>query len=397
MRQSKLFSKTSKSIDKDIESISHSLLIRAGFISQLSAGVFSFLPLGLKVLSKIENIVREEMNIIGGQEILMPVLAPKENWETTGRYKTFEELFKLTGQNKKEYVLNPTHEEVIAPLARKIILSYKDLPLYVFQIQTKFRNELRVKSGLLRTREFIMKDLYSFHTNEKDLANYYDKVTKSYERIFQKCGIEAVKTLASGGTFSKYSHEYQVVTNSGEDIIYICRKCNLAYNKELGTKKCLDCNGRLEEKKAVEVGNIFDLKDKYSTPFGLKFKDQDGKENPVLMGCYGIGISRLMAAIVEVNNDKSGIIWPESVSPFDIHLIALGDVKKEADKLYTKLTKEGKSVLYDDREASPGEKFADSDLIGISERMVISEKTLQKNKIEIKKRNSQKVKLINLS
>lgn len=397
MLQSKLFYRTLKEAPKEAEAVSHSLLIRGGFVDQLAAGIYTFLPLGLLTLKKIENIIREEMLVVDGQEILMPVLAPKENWEKTGRWKTFEELFKLKGANDKDYVLNPTHEEVISPLANKE-LSYRDLPFSLFQIQTKFRNELRVKSGLLRTREFSMKDLYSFHASEEDLDKYYSKVEKAYFKIFKRCGVKAFKTLASGGSFSQYSHEFQSETSAGEDLIYICKKCSIAINKEIKKAKCPECGGSsFEEKKAVEVGNIFKLGTKYSLPFNLKFKDQDGKEKPVIMGCYGIGLGRLMAAIVEVNNDEKGIIWPKEVSPFDIHLISLGD-KKKADKLYNDLQKKGFSVLYDDRKnVSAGEKFAESDLIGINKRIVISDKTLKKNSVELKERNKKKTCLISFS
>ena len=397
MYQSKLFYKTLKKTSKDIEAVSHVLLTRAGFVDQAAAGIFTFLPLGFRVLKKIEDIIREEMIAIEGQEILMPALIPKENWEKTGRWNSFDVLFKL--KSKKEYGLGPTHEEIISPLAKKIILSYKDLPLYLFQIQTKFRNELRVKSGLLRTREFLMKDLYSFHANEKDLGRYYEKVSKSYLSIFERCGIKAYKTLASGGSFSKFSHEYQMPTEAGEDVIHICSKCNIAINNQIKNKvkKCPDCAGsKFFQKKAVEVGNIFNLGDKYSLPFDLKFKDKDGKEKPVIMGCYGIGLGRLMAASVEANNDKNGIIWPKEIAPFDIHLIQI-NVEKEGDKLYDKLRKQGKQVLYDDRkDVSIGEKFAEADLIGIPERWVISEKTMQKRSVEIKKREKDKSKLIKL-
>jgi prolyl-tRNA synthetase len=395
MLQSKLFYKTEKRAPKGADALSHALLIRAGFIDQLSAGVYSFLPLGFLVLKKIEEIIRGEMEAVGGQEILMPVLAPRENWEKTGRWKSFGELFKLIGQNKKEYVLNPTHEEVISPLAKKYILSYNDLPVYLFQIQTKFRNELRVKSGLLRTREFLMKDLYSFHSSEKDLDNYYERVSRAYENIFKRCGVKAFKVLASGGSFSKYSHEFQVETEAGEDIVFVCKKCKTAINRELDLKKCPECgNAYFDEKKAVEVGNIFKLGTKYSLPFELKFKDKDDKEKPVIMGCYGIGLGRLMAAVVEANNDKDGIVWPKEVSPFDIHLISLGK-NKEAEKIYSDLQKKGLKVLYDDREgASAGEKFAESDLIGISKRIIVSEKTLSKNSVEVKERNKKESKLI---
>jgi len=387
MRQSKLFYKSLKKDPKDAKSSSHALLVRAGFVDQLGAGVFTFLPLGLMVLKNIENIIREEMIKIGGQEVLMPALIPKKNLEKTGRWKSFDVLYKL-----KDYALGATHEEVVSPLAKKIILSYKDLPLYLFQIQTKFRNELRAKSGLLRTREFLMKDLYSFHADEKDLDKYYEKVAKSYNSIFKRCGIPAIKTLASGGSFSKFSHEFQTITDAGEDIIYVCRKCGIAINKEIKKPKCPECGGsKFEEKKAVEVGNIFKLNDNYSLPFDLKFK-----EKPVLMGCYGIGLSRLMAAAVEVNHDDKGIIWPKEIAPFDIHLICLGD-KKKCDKLYNDLLSKGKKVLYDDRDNSAGEKFAEADLIGIPARIVVSAKTLKNNSFEVKNRDSNKTCLIKFS
>jgi len=404
MRQSKLFNKTLKKAPKDAKALSHILLTRAGFIDQVAAGLYAFLPLGFKVLNKIENIIREEMIRIDGQEILMSALAPKENWQKTGRWQSFNALFKLKGSNKKEYALGPTHEEIIVPLAKNIISSYKDLPFYLFQIQTKFRDELRVKSGLLRTREFLMKDLYSFHSNEKDLEDYYQKVAKAYEKIFKRCGISAYKTLASGGTFSKYSHEYQVITKSGEDIIYICKKCKLAINKEIKNeiKKCPNCNGfSFEQEKAVEVANIFKLGDKYSLPFDLKFQDKDAKEKPVIMGCYGIGLGRLMAVVVETNNDKNGIIWPKEVAPFQVHLIQIEKnqkVKKAAEELYQDLQKEKIEVLYDDRiDKTAGEKFAEADLIGIPVRLVVSEKTLKNNSVELKNRDKKKACLIKFS
>lgn len=396
MLQSKLFYKTLKKTSKDTEAVSNILLTRAGFINQAGAGSYTFLPLGFRVLKKIENIIQQEMIKIEGQEILMPALTPKENWQKTGRWDSFDALFKLKGNNKKEYALGPTHEEIISPLVKNIILSYKDLPIYLFQIQTKFRDELRVKSGLLRTREFLMKDLYSFHRDEEDLEKYYKKVAKAYLNIFKRCNLSIFKTFASGGTFSKYSHEYQTVTESGEDIIYICKNCQVAINKEIKNKikNCPDCGkSSFDKKKAVEIANMFKLGDKYSLPFNLKFQNKDGKEKSVIMGCYGIGLGRLMAAVVEINHDGKGIIWPEEIAPFDIHLIQI-NAKKEADKLYDKLKKEGKEVLYDDRQdISPGEKFAEADLIGIPIRLVISEKTLKKNSVEIKKRNKIKTEL----
>jgi len=407
MRQSKLFYKTLKEKSAEAESVSHNLLTRAGFVDQLMAGVYSFLPLGFRVLQKIENIIRKNMEQepANGLEILMPVLQPKENWQKTGRWNNLDILFKVKGTGDKEYALGPTHEEVVSPLAKKIVFSYRDLPFSVFQIQTKFRDELRVKSGLLRTREFLMKDLYSFHATQEDLDKYYDKMLKVYFNIFKECGIgkNTYQTLASGGTFSKYSDEFQTLTEAGEDIIYICQKCKTAVNKEIKAENpvCPNCGSdNFQEKKAVEVGNIFKLGTKYSLPFDLKFRDKDGKAKPVIMGCYGIGLPRVMAAIVETSHDAQGIIWPKTVAPFLAHLIAVEDnkkVKTAAEKLYTILQKEEIEVLYDDRQAkTTGEKFAEADLLGIPFRIVVSEKTLAKNSVEAKERGKNSVKLVKL-
>jgi len=405
MFQSKLFTKTIKEAPKEEISRSAQLLIKAGFIDKLSAGVYSFLPLGLRVLDKIEKIISDEMESIGGQRILMPGLIPKTNWERTGRWGDFDALFKLKGQSEAEYALGATHEEVVVPLMKNYIKSYKDLPLSVFQIQDKFRNEIRVKSGILRTREFLMKDLYSFHASEKDLDDYYEKVKKSYEKIFKKTGIakQTYLTLASGGTFSEFSHEFQTITSSGEDTIFICSKCRTAINKEImgKTQKCWKCSKNItQEEKAIEVGNIFKLKDKYSKPFDLNFTDKDGIKRIVLMGCYGIGLPRLMGAIVEALQDEKGIVWPESVAPFRFHLIPIENnqkIKKAADGLYKTLQKQGQEVIYDDRQdKSAGEKFVDCDLIGIPYRIIISEKTLKSDCVEIKERNKNKAKLINV-
>ena len=412
MKQSELFTKTRREVPKDEESINAQLLIRAGFVDKVMAGVYTFLPLGLRVFKKIENIIREEMITIGGQEILMPSLHPKANWETTGRWNNLDSLIKFTSfYSKIDYALGPTHEEVISPLVKKFIFSYKDLPAYVFQIQNKFRDEKRVKSGLLRGREFFMKDLYSFHKDEKDLDEYYEKAKKAYENVFKRVGIGASTylTFASGGTFSKYSHEFQTITSAGEDTIFLCEKCGIAVNKEIISEQnsCPQCgNKNLKEEKAVEVGNIFKLKTKYSEPFDLKYRDEEGREKDVIMGCYGIGLNRLMGAIVELFHDKNGIIWPEAMAPFKAHLINLSKsvkLKKFADQIYQDLSAYGRStadgqqagveVLYDDRkEATPGEKFADADLIGIPFRLVISEKT--GDKIEVKKRDEDKFELL---
>lgn len=404
MLQSKLFLKTNKNKSADADSVSHDLLVRAGYIDQLMAGVYTFLPLGFRVLKKIEEVIRTNMEKVGGQELLMPVLQPKDNWVKTGRWDTLDVLFKIKGSGDKEYALGPTHEEIVSPLAKKMVFSYRDLPFSVFQIQTKFRDELRAKSGILRTREFLMKDLYSFHATQADLDEYYEKVAKSYVGIFKELGLNRItyRTLASGGSFSKYSDEFQTVTSAGEDLIYVCSKCGVAINKEIKGENptCPKCgNAEFEEKKSVEVGNIFKLGTKYSAPFDLKFTDKDAVDKPVLMGCYGIGLGRLLGAIVEASHDERGIVWPDSVAPFTVHLISLqaGQVKKEAEKIYTDLQKEGVEVLWDDRDQkTAGEKFADSDLLGIPYRIVVSEKTLEKKSVELKERAKAAAKLIKI-
>ena len=349
---SNIFTRTTRSAPKDEESINAQLLIRAGFIDKVMAGVYTFLPLGWRVIKKIEGIIREEMIGVGGQEILMPTLQPKDDWERSGRWKAYNSLFRFQSYySKNDYVLGPTHEEIVTPLMKKSILSYKDLPVAVFQIQNKFRDETRAKSGLLRGREFLMKDLYSFHADENDLDKYYQKVEKAYWRIFEKVGISRLTylTFASGGTFSKYSHEFQALTPAGEDTIYLCEKCRVAVNREIikEQKVCPKCGGeKLKEEKGIEVGNIFKLKTKFSSTFNLNYKDEEGREKEVIMGCYGIGLNRLMGTIVEVYNDEKGIIWPSSVSPFDLHLINLEKDDKRSLSIYRTLQKEGVNVLY---------------------------------------------------
>lgn len=411
MLQSRLFYKTTKPASaqgsgeaREKSAISNELLVSGGFVDQLMAGVYTFLPLGFRVLKNIENIIRRNMINAGGQEILMPVLQPKENWLKTGRWNNLDILFKVNGSGDKEYALGPTHEEVVSPLAKKVILSYRDLPFALFQIQTKFRDELRAKSGILRTREFLMKDMYSFHATQEDLDKYYDKIIKFYFNIFKELGIrnKTYLTFASGGTFSKYSHEFQMVADSGEDVIYICNKCKTAINKEIKseTPVCPNCSSdSFVEKKAIEVGNIFHLGTKFSLPFDLRFKDKDGTEKPVVMGCYGIGLSRAMGAVVEASHDAKGIIWPKEIAPFEAHLISIGEsakVKRAAEKIYKNT--EGKiCMLYDDRQdKTAGEKFADADLIGIPYRIVISEKTLAKNSVELKERGKNKTRLVKI-
>lgn len=408
MYQSRLPNFIKKEFPKDEESYNAKILVRAGFVDKLMAGVYTYLPLGLRVLEKITNLVREEMNALGAQEIRMPALSPKENWQRTGRWESFDALFKLIGRDKKEYALGPTHEEIVVPLSQKAIFSYKDLPLALYQIQTKFRDEARAKAGLLRGKEFLMKDLYSFHADQKDLDSFYEKVSFAYKRIFQRLGLKALKVEASGGTFSKYSHEFQVFLENGEDEIVYCSHCSFAQNKEIFEENkgyCHLCRSfSLKIGRASEVGNIFKLGTNYSHPFSLKYKDKEGKENLVLMGCYGIGISRLMGVLAEVFHDQDGLIWPANVAPFKVHLLALfGSNKKEnrkilerARQIYKKLTALKIEVLFDERlDKSAGEKLVESDLIGIPLRLVVSQKT--KDKIEFKERKKKKAQLLGLS
>lgn len=404
MLQSKLFYKTLKKPPKEAEAISHKLLTKADFISQLSSGIYSFLPLGVRVEKKIENVIREEMEKIGGQEVLLPSLQPKELWQKTERWEHMDPpLFKLKDRHKKDFALGSTHEEVITDLVKNRVQSYKDLPLALFQIQTKFRNELRFTGGLLRAREFLMKDLYSFHQDEKDLANFFNKVLNAYDSIFSRCGLKAIRSEASGGVFTKEkTYEFQVISEVGEDKIFYCPKCQWAINLEIAkdVKVCPECKAGLVKASSIELGHTFKLGTKYSQALGLNFRDKKGRQRPVVMGCYGIGIGRLMGAVVEMNNDENGIVWPSEIAPFKFHLIQIegrGKVKEMAEKIYQDLLKRRIEVLYDDREdKSAGEKFAESDLIGIPIRLVVSERTLKHNSLEIKKRNEKKAKLVNL-
>ncbi len=404
MRQSELFTKTRKEAPADEVSKNASLLIRAGFIDKLQSGVYTYLPLGFRVLKKIESIIRKEMETVGGQEVLMPSLHPKENWTTTGRWDSMDDLYKVTDSSGRENALGGTHEEIVVPLAKQFLSSYKQLPLALFQIQNKFRMELRAKSGILRGREFFMKDLYSFHADEEDLEKYYAQMKISYQNIFQQMGIgsKTYLTFASGGSFSKYSHEFQTVTEAGEDIIFICDACRIAVNKEITEtegEQCPECgNTNLKKEKSIEVGNIFQLKTKFSEPFNLTYKNESGEDIPVSMGCYGIGLGRLMGVVVEALSDEKGIIWPESIAPFKVHLIALGDenskAHREAFQMQEKLEEKGIEVLFDDRDLRAGEKFADADLLGIPLRVVVSESTLKEGKIEVKRRAEERTSLI---
>ncbi|OGC57164.1 prolyl-tRNA synthetase [candidate division WWE3 bacterium RIFCSPLOWO2_12_FULL_36_10] len=392
MLYSKLIGKTKKQFPKDEESLNAQLLIKAGFIQKEMAGVYVFLPLGLHVLNNIINIVREEMNNIDGQEILLSALQNPEVWKKSGRWdnETLDVWFKTQLKNGSELGLGTTHEEPLANLLSERIQSYKDLPLYVYQFQTKFRNETRARSGLIRTREFIMKDLYSFNKTNEELDEFYETAKDSYVKIFERAGIgdKTFLTFASGGSFSKYSHEFQTICTAGEDTIYLDRNKKIAINKEVYTDEVIKDLGLkkedLEEVSAVEVGNIFKQGTRFSEPLGLKFTDENGVEKPVVMGAYGIGPSRLMATIVEINHDDKGIIWPKSVSPFNAHLVSLNT---QADGVYEKLNSAGIEVLFDDREnVTAGEKLSDADLIGITNRIIVSKNT--GDGVELKSRDS---------
>jgi len=403
MKQSEIFSRAQKNFPKDEEANNARLLIRAGFINKEMAGVYSLLPLGLRVIKNIEQIIREEMEAMGGREMLMSVMHPKENWDKTGRWGSFDALYRVKARDGKEFALGPTHEEIVVPLMKKFIESYKDLPVYVYQIQNKLRDEPRAKSGLLRGREFLMKDFYSFHSSEDDLDEFYKKMMEAYSRLFGKIGLSTMIVEASGGTFCKYSHEFQVLSDVGEDTIFYCdridsgKPCLFAQNKELADKKggspCPKCDHPIKVASGIEVGNIFKLGTNFSLPFDLSYKDKSGKERNVFMGCYGIGITRVMGAIVETLSDKDGLVWPESVSPFKVHLLELEGAS--AENIYQVLLKRGVEVLYDDRRISAGEKFAEADMVGIPYRVVISPKT--GDKVELKERAGKDVRLIDFN
>jgi prolyl-tRNA synthetase len=403
-RQSQLFTKTKKESPTDEVSKNAELLIRGGFIHKEMAGVYSYLPLGLRVLNKIENVIREELDKVGAQEVLMSSFAPKENWEKTGRWESMTDLYKVSDSSGREVALGPTHEEIVVPILKNYVTSYKDFPISIYQIQNKFRMELRAKSGILRGREFIMKDMYSFHTSKEDFEDFYEKMKDVYKSIFTRMGIGHLTylTFASGGTFSKYSHEFQTLTPMGEDTIYVDESSAMALNKEVLNPEILENLGLKEESlvehRAIEVGNIFDLKTKYSAPFDLSFTDEKGDKHPVLMGCYGIGMGRLMGTIVEVLSDDKGIIWPETVAPFKVHLLVLGEdpeVKQKAEDFYEILQKNNIEVLFDDRaEVSAGEKFAEADLLGMPWRAVVSARSIKDKGVEIKKRTEEKGEII---
>jgi prolyl-tRNA synthetase len=400
MRRSKIFVKTRRQAPADETSRNAQLLIRAGFIHKEVAGVYSYLPFGQMVIDKISQIVREEMNKLGGVEMRLSSLQDKQIWESTDRWKneTVDVWFKTALQSGSDLGLAWSHEEPMARLMAQFISSYKDLPVYTYQFQNKLRNELRAKGGLLRAREFIMKDLYSFSRDDKEHEDFYEQISQAYESVYKRLGIGDItyKTFASGGPFAKFSHEFQTISEAGEDTIYLDESKQLAINQEvLGDEVLNDLDLKRDElvaKKAVEVGNIFTFGSRYSEPLGLFFTDEKGIPQPVFMGSYGIGISRLMGLLAEHFADDKGLVWPSAVSPFSVYLARLSaspEAVESADGAYKQLTGAGISVLYDDRrDVSAGEMFADADLIGLPHRLIVSDKTVASKSYELKSRKT---------
>ena len=402
MKQSELFTRTSRSVSSDEASLNARLLQQGGFISRELAGVYNFLPPGLRVLNKIISIIREEMNSIGGQEIMMSALQGQAAWEASRRWDDDEMdiWFKTSLKNGSMLGLAPTHEEPLTVLMKQFIHSYRDLPAFPYQFQTKFRNEKRAKAGILRAREFIMKDLYSFCRNSSELDEFYEEAKKAYSRIFSRLGLGGITylTLAGGGTFSKFSHEFQTVCANGEDTVYIHGKDRIGINKEIFTDEILkEFNYKREDfasEKTIEVGNIFKLGTKFSEALGLNYADENDCRKPVVMGSYGIGPARVMGTVVETYNDENGIIWPPGIAPYSVHLLSLGGnetVMKKSAELYEKIGRSGLEVLWDNRtDVHPGMKFSDADLIGCPLRLVVSQKTLKNGKAEIRHRSDGK-------
>lgn len=398
MKYSQLFPKTLREAPKDAVTANHKYLVQGGFVDQLMAGSWTMLPLGQRVTSKIMQIIREEMDALGAQEMLMPLLHPKDIWNETGRWDSASDvMYQLKDNREKDFALSFTHEEIVMDVVRKHLTSYKELPLALYHFSTKFRQELRATSGVLRAREFVMKDMYSFHESEENLGKFYESVKPAYLRAFERMGLSAKVTRASGGVFTEnFSHEFQVITPVGEDVIYYCDNCEYAVNKEVFSGNegeiCPECRqGQIKSASSVEVGNIFPFgSGKYAEKMGVTFTDRDGNKKLVHFGSYGIGIARAMGVVVETSHDDRGIIWPKSVAPFDVHLVGL----KDASQIYEKLIASGLDVLYDDTNRAAGQMFADADLIGIPVRLVVSDKT--GDKIEFKMRNSKETELLEM-
>ncbi|MBP6924797.1 prolyl-tRNA synthetase [Candidatus Saccharibacteria bacterium] len=406
MRLSKVFTKTSKNIPSGEEAKNAQLLIRAGFINKEMAGVYDFLPLGKIVLDKIVQVIREEMNSVGGNEVSLSALQNPETWQASGRWSddVMDVWFKTKLSNGREFGLAPTHEEPITKMMKNFISSYKDLPVYPYQFQTKFRAELRSKSGLMRGREFLMKDLYSFSKDETEHNKFYEEISEAYLRVFERLGLGDLtyKTFASGGSFSKYSHEFQTISPVGEDIIYISDEKGIAINEEVFNDEVLADLGinkeELRAEKAVEVGNIFTLGYKFSDALDLKYTAEDGKQNLVFMGSYGIGPSRLMGLLAEHFSDEKGLVWPENVAPAKVYLVQIGGASQQkAEEIYQQLTDKGIDVLFDDRDERPGKKFADAELMGIPYRLTVSDRLLESEKFELVSRATNETQMLSQS
>lgn len=401
MRVSQLFTKTSKTAPADEVAKNAQLLIRAGFVHKEMAGVYAYLPLGLRVVEKIKQVVREEMNTIQSNELIMTGLQRKEVWEKTGRWdeKVVDIWFKTKLQDETELGLGWSHEEPIVEMLKQHVQSYKDLPISLYQFQTKMRNELRAKSGIMRGREFVMKDMYSFHASADELEAYYNETIEAYKRVYQRLGIgdDTYVTFASGGAFTKFSHEFQTICDAGEDVIYLHRERNIAINEEVidDAVKELGINrDELEKVKTAEVGNIFNFGSQKTDEMGLKFANNTDQQASIYMGSYGIGVTRVMGVIVEKFADEAGLVWPEVVAPYRVYLATIGDVADEAEKIYTELQSKGVEVLYDDRDERPGAKFADADLMGIPHRVVISPKLVEQQSYEYKSRKGEGVEIL---
>lgn len=394
MRQSQLFTKTRKEAPADETAKNAQLLIRAGYVYKVMAGVYAYTPLGLRVLEKIKQIVREEMNAIDGQELIMTSLQPPEVWQGTGRWsdEVVDVWFKTKLQDGNELGLAWSHEEAIMTMMAQYVNSYKDLPISVYQFQTKLRNELRAKSGIMRGREFVMKDMYSLHATKEDMDTYYEKVIGAYKRIYERLGIgdETFVTFASGGAFTKFSHEFQTLCDAGEDILFVSDDKKIAVNEEVlddAAKELGISKESLKPVKSAEVGNIFKFGTEKGEQMHVYYKDSDGTDKPIYLASYGVGITRVMGVLVEKLGDEKGIVWPKNVAPYQVHLILLNqqdpEVRDWAEGIYASLKKGGAEVLFDDRDVTTGHKFADSDLMGIPERVVVSKRGKEEGTFEV--------------
>ncbi len=395
MRLSQNFTKTLREAPADEVAKNAQLLIKAGFVYKVMAGVYAYTPLGLRVLESIKQIVREEMNAVSGQELIMSSLQRKETWEATGRWddEVVDVWFKSKLKDDTEVGFGWSHEEAIIEMMQQYVRSYKDLPRSVYQFQTKLRNELRAKSGIMRGREFVMKDMYSMHATAEDCDQYYDRVIEAYKRCYERFGLggDTFVTFASGGAFTKFSHEFQTICEAGEDVLYVNADRSVAVNEEVlddATKELGIDKNELTPVKSAEVGNIFKFGTHKSEQMNFVYTDAEGKQQPIYLASYGIGITRVMGVIVEKFADERGLVWPENIAPARVYLVQIGDVEVEAQQLYDQLSQKGIEVLWDDRDMRPGEKFADADLMGIPHRVVVSPKTLEAKKVEYKARTS---------